>query len=48
MRVDFLEIELAARRNRAHAIAELIATAFAWIITLKQRLGHAARPHFAR
>ena len=48
MRVDIVEMELAARRNRAHAIAGLIATAFAWIITHTPRLRHAARPHFAR
>jgi len=48
MRFDIVEIELAARRNRAHAIAAVIATAFAWILTHAPRLRHAARPHFAR
>ena len=48
MRIEMIELELAARRNRARAIVALIATAFAWIVNLKQRFGHAARPHFAR
>jgi hypothetical protein len=48
MRVDYLEIERAARRERARAIAELIATAAAWIVNHRPRLRHAARPHFAR
>ena len=46
MRVDIFELERAARRERAHAIAELIATAVAWLF--KPRPSHAARPHFAR
>ena len=35
MRVDVIEMELAARRQRAQAIAELIATAFAWLVSRK-------------
>ena len=48
MRVDLMKIEKAARRHRAEVIAGLFATAFAWIVSRKPRLGHAARPHFAR
>ena len=48
MRVEITQLELAARRNRAHVIAELIAAAFAWIVSRKPRVAHAARPHFAR
>lgn len=48
MRVDIVEMELAARRHRARAIAELIAAALAWIVVHTPRLRHAARPHFAR
>ena len=48
MRVDYVEIEMAARRHRAQAIAELIGTAIAWIVNHRPRLRHAARPHFAR
>lgn len=48
MRVDYTGIERAARRHRAEAIGELIATAIAWIVSHKPRLRHAARPHFAR
>ena len=48
MRVDIIEMEMAARRNRARVIAELIATALAWIVTHTPRPRHAARPHFAR
>ena len=35
MRVDVIEIEFAARRHRAKAIAELIAAAFAWLVSRK-------------
>lgn len=48
MRVDYSEMNLAARRERAHAIAEFVATAIAWIVAHTRRLGHASRPHFAR
>jgi hypothetical protein len=48
MRVDIVQMEIAARRQRAQAIAELMATAIAWIINHAPRLRHAARPHFAR
>ena len=48
MRVDYFEMERAARRHRAHAIAELIATAIVWIASHASRTRHAARPHFAR
>ena len=48
MRVDIVELELAARRHRAHVMAELIGTAIAWIVNHAPRLRHAARPHFAR
>ena len=50
MRVDRLEIPqltLAARRERAQAIAKLIAAAFAWLVQLGSK-SHASRPHFAR
>ena len=48
MRVDIIEIEIAARRHRARAIAELLGSAIAWVINHTPRLRHAARPHFAR
>jgi hypothetical protein len=51
MRVDYAmipELHLAARRHRAEFIAGLFASAFAWLISRKPRLAHAARPHFAR
>jgi hypothetical protein len=48
MRVDIIEMEVAARRHRAQAIAALIVTAFAWIVTHTLRQRQAARPHFAR
>jgi hypothetical protein len=48
MRVDIIQLERAARRHRARAIAELIATAFAWLVSRKPEVAHAARPHFAR
>lgn len=48
MRMDIVEMEIAARRHRARVIAELIATAFAWIVNHTPHLRHAARPHFAR
>jgi hypothetical protein len=48
MRIDSLEIERAARRHRARAIAELIGTAIVWIVNHRPHLRHAARPHFAR
>ena len=48
MRVDYIEMNLAARRQRAEAIAELIATAFAWVVSHMPRFRSAARPHFAR
>ena len=51
MRVDRSNIpalHLAARRHRAEVIVELIALAFAWLVSRKPRLTHAARPHFAR
>jgi hypothetical protein len=48
MRFDIVEMEIAARRHRAQAIAGLIATAIAWIVTHTPRPRHAARPHFAR
>jgi hypothetical protein len=48
MRFDYTELYLAARRHRAEAIAALIAAAFAWVVSHKPRLRHAARPHFAR
>jgi hypothetical protein len=47
MRVDLIELNFAARRHRAKAIARLIATAFAWLVQPGSR-SHAARPHFAR
>lgn len=48
MRVDLIEMGLAARRHRAEAIAALIAAAFAWLVSRKPRVAHPARPHFAR
>jgi hypothetical protein len=48
MRVDHAQLDLAARRQRAQAIAALMATAIAWIVSHAQRTRHAARPHFAR
>lgn len=51
MRVDYAsipELNLAARRHRAEAIAALLATAFAWLVSRKPQVTHAARPHFAR
>ena len=51
MRVDYAnipELHLAARRHRAEAIATLLATAFAWLVSRKPQVAHAARPHFAR
>jgi len=53
MRVDYdviRNLELAARRHRAEVIAGLFATALVWLVSFvrKPRLGHAARPHFAR
>jgi len=48
MRADFIQLEQAARRNRAYIIARLVATAIAWIAAHTPRLRHAARPHFAR
>ena len=48
MRVDILQMEIAARRHRAQAIAELVATVIAWMINHRPRLRHAAGPHFAR
>ena len=48
MRIDYIEIDRAARRQRAQAIAEAIATAIAWIVSHASRSRHAARPHFAR
>jgi|RhiMethySRZTD1v2_1073278.scaffolds.fasta_scaffold42053_6 hypothetical protein len=48
MRVDIVQMEIAARRQRAQAIAELLATAITWIVSHAPRLRHAARPHFAR
>jgi len=51
MRVDrtsLSELHLAARRHRAETIVALLATAFAWLVSRKPRVAHAARPHFAR
>jgi len=48
MRVDIMELEIAARRQRAQAIAELIAAAFAWLVSRKPQARPAARAHFAR
>ena len=53
MRIEYgshIGLHLAARRARAEAIGELIATAFTWLLSFarKPRLGHAPRPHFAR
>ena len=48
MRVDIMEMQRAAKRHRAEAIAALVATVFAWLVSRKPRLRHAARPHFAR
>ena len=48
MRFDIVEMEIAARRHRAQAIADLIATAVAWIVSHRPHLRHASRPHFAR
>jgi hypothetical protein len=51
MRVDYAmipELHRAARRHRAEVIAGLFARAFAWLVSRKPRLTHAARPHFAR
>jgi hypothetical protein len=48
MRVDIVQMEIAARRQRAQAIAALVATAIAWMINHRPHLRHAARPHFAR
>jgi len=47
MRVDWIELTIAARRARAQAIVALIATAFAWLLKQGHK-SHAARPHFAR
>ena len=48
MRYDVIEIERAARRRRAEAVAALIAAAFAWLVSRKPRVAHPAGPHFAR
>lgn len=51
MRVDYAmihEMHAAARRHRAEVVGRWIATAFAWLVSHKPRLRHAARPHFAR
>lgn len=48
MSLNHIEIARAARLERAKAISALIATAFAWIVSRKPGLRHAARPHFAR
>jgi hypothetical protein len=54
MRVDYLELNFAARRARARAIVALLASAFAWLVSSTARQpkpeykAHAARPHFAR
>jgi hypothetical protein len=51
MRVDYAmipELHLAARRHRAAVLGGLIAAAFAWLVSRKPRIAHAARPHFAR
>ena len=53
MRVDYAmitELHAAARRHRAEVIGGVIAGAFVWLLSLarRPRLGHAARPHFAR
>ena len=48
MKVDLMQIERAARRHRAEVVAGMFAAALAWIVSRKPRLGHAARPHFAR
>ena len=50
-RIDYAripELHRAARRQRAEAVGKLIATAFAWLLSRRIRVGHAARPHFAR
>lgn len=51
MRIDYdviRNLEFAARQHRAEAVAGLIATAFAWLVSRKPHAAHAARPHFAR
>ena len=53
MRADYSmipELHRAARRHRAEVIGTLFANAFVWLVSVvrKPRLGHAARPHFAR
>ena len=47
MSLNHIDIERAARLERAKAISGLIATAIAWIKSHPRRR-HAARPHFAR
>lgn len=48
MRIDYVEIDRAARRQRAQAIAEAVVSAIAWIASHVSRSRHAAGPHFAR
>ena len=50
-RVDYAripELHAAARRQRAQAIARFVGLAFAWLVSRKPQVAHAARPHFAR
>ena len=48
MRFDYAEMDRAARRERARAIAEAFGIAVAWVISHTSRVLHASRPHFAR
>jgi hypothetical protein len=51
MRIEYgmlPELHTAARRQRAQAIARFIGLAFAWLVSRKPQVAHAARPHFAR
>jgi len=52
MKLDYYEtiprLHAAARRARAQAIGHFIGVAFAWLVSRKPQVAHAARPHFAR
>ena len=52
MKLDYYEtipeLHAAARRERAQAIGRFIGLAFAWLVSRKPQVAHAARPHFAR
>jgi hypothetical protein len=52
VKLDYYELipqlHAAARRQRARAIGRYIGLAFAWLVSRKPQVAHAARPHFAR